>query len=101
MPTVGGSFSAGPVGVISASDAVVIARSYGCRTDGSGTNADAYTDANAVAPITAAIAAAAINAADAGAPGVDAPDAAATAAATIRQGISRDAGDAKNGSRGN
>jgi len=98
MPTVAGSLSAGRVGVISASDAVVIAWGHDCRTDGSGTNANTYTDANAAAPITAAIAAAAINAADAGAPRVDTPDA---ATAAIRQGISRDAGDAKNGGRGN
>jgi hypothetical protein len=87
-----GNSIAGRVGVISAYGTVVIAWGYHCCTDGSGTDAYAYTAAH----IGSAIGAAAIT-------GVDAADAntARTSTASIRQRFSRNARDAQDGSSSN
>jgi hypothetical protein len=93
-PSPAAKLSAGRLGVISAADTVVVARCYDCRPHGSSTNADA----DATTYITSAISAAAINAADASTARMEAAD---TANAPIRQGISRNARDAKHGNRSN
>jgi hypothetical protein len=89
-----GNLLAGWVRVITASDTVVVARRYDRCADGSGTNAHA----DATAYLASAISFAAINTSDASTARLEAAD---TATAPIRQGISRNARDAKHGDRSN